>query len=97
MKLIILDRDGVINHHSEHFIKTPEEWRPLAGAPEAIAQLTQWGWRIVVATNQSGIGRGLFRKAAAEEQAAKEAEALAAANSTEGLLKEIRDILKEKK
>lgn len=60
MKLIILDRDGVINHHSEHFIKTPEEWRPLAGAPEAIAQLTQWGWRIVVATNQSGIGRGLF-------------------------------------
>ena len=60
MKLIILDRDGVINHDSEHFIKTPEEWRPLAGAPEAIAQHTQWGWRIVVATNQSGIGRGLF-------------------------------------
>ena len=60
MKLIILDRDGVINHESEHFIKTPEEWRPLAGAPEAIALLTQWGWHVVVATNQSGIGRGLF-------------------------------------
>lgn len=60
MKLIILDRDGVINHDSEHFIKTPEEWRPLAGAPEAIALLTQWGWHVVVATNQSGIERGLL-------------------------------------
>ena len=60
MKLVILDRDGVINHDSDHFIKSPEEWRPLPGSIEAIAHLTQWGCRVVVATNQSGIGRGLF-------------------------------------
>ncbi|OGA15526.1 MAG: D-glycero-beta-D-manno-heptose-1,7-bisphosphate 7-phosphatase [Betaproteobacteria bacterium RIFCSPLOWO2_02_FULL_63_19] len=60
MKLIILDRDGVINADSNHFIKSPEEWRPIAGSPEAIAKLTQSGYRVIVATNQSGIGRGLF-------------------------------------
>jgi len=60
MKLIILDRDGVINHDSAQFIKSPEEWRPIAGSLEAIARLNQWGYRVVVATNQSGIGRGLF-------------------------------------
>jgi D-glycero-D-manno-heptose 1,7-bisphosphate phosphatase len=60
MKLIILDRDGVINHDSDQFIKSPEEWKPLPGSLEAIARLTQAGYRVVVATNQSGIGRGLF-------------------------------------
>ncbi|MDR2240802.1 MAG: D-glycero-beta-D-manno-heptose 1,7-bisphosphate 7-phosphatase [Zoogloeaceae bacterium] len=60
MKLVILDRDGVINHDSDAFIKSPDEWRPLPGSLEAIARLTQWGYRVVVATNQSGIGRGLF-------------------------------------
>jgi len=60
MKLIILDRDGVINQDSAQFIKSPEEWRPIAGSLEAIARLNQWGYRVVVATNQSGIGRGLF-------------------------------------
>lgn len=60
MKLIILDRDGVINHDSVQFIKSPEEWRPIDGSLEAIALLNQWGWRVVVASNQSGIGRGLF-------------------------------------
>lgn len=60
MKLIILDRDGVINHDSDQFIKNPDEWQPIEGSPEAIALLTQWGWHVVVATNQSGIGRGLF-------------------------------------
>ena len=60
MKLIILDRDGVINHDSDHFIKSPEEWLPIAGSPEAIARLNQWGYHVVVCTNQSGIGRGLF-------------------------------------
>ena len=60
MKLIILDRDGVINYDSEHFIKSPSEWRPIEGSMEAIALLNQWGWRVVVATNQSGVGRGLF-------------------------------------
>jgi len=60
MKLIILDRDGVINHDSAQFVKSPEEWRPIAGSLEAIARLTQAGYRVVIATNQSGIGRGLF-------------------------------------
>jgi D-glycero-D-manno-heptose 1,7-bisphosphate phosphatase len=60
MKLIILDRDGVINYDSDQYIKSPEEWKPIPGSTDAIARLTQNGWRIVVATNQSGIGRGLF-------------------------------------
>ena len=60
VKLVILDRDGVINHDSERYIKSPAEWQPIAGSIEAIARLHQNGWRIVVATNQSGIGRGLF-------------------------------------
>jgi D-glycero-D-manno-heptose 1,7-bisphosphate phosphatase len=60
MKLIILDRDGVINYDSDQFIKNPEEWRPIPGSLEAIARLNQYGYRVVVATNQSGIGRGLF-------------------------------------
>jgi len=60
MKLIILDRDGVINFDSDQFIKSPEEWKPIPGSLEAIARLNQGGYRVVVATNQSGIGRGLF-------------------------------------
>jgi D-glycero-D-manno-heptose 1,7-bisphosphate phosphatase len=60
LKLIILDRDGVINQDSDQFIKSPEEWRPIEGSLEAIARLTHWGYRVVVATNQSGVGRGLF-------------------------------------
>lgn len=59
-KLIILDRDGVINHDSDLFIKSPEEWKPIPGSLEAIARLNQYGWRVVVASNQSGVGRGLF-------------------------------------
>ncbi len=59
-KLIILDRDGVINVDSAQFIKSPAEWKPIAGSIEAIARLNQAGYRVVVATNQSGIGRGLF-------------------------------------
>src|SRR2546428_10421895 len=60
MKLIILDRDGVINYDSDEFIKHPDEWRPIPGSLDAIARLTQSGWRVVVATNQSGVGRGLM-------------------------------------
>lgn len=60
MKLVILDRDGVINADSDQFIKSPEEWKPIPGSLEAIARLTQAGYRVVVATNQSGVGRGLF-------------------------------------
>ena len=60
MKLVILDRDGTINHDSDDYIKSPEEWQPIPGALESIARLTQAGFRVVVATNQSGIARGLF-------------------------------------
>lgn len=60
MKLIILDQTGVINQSSDAFIKTPEEWIPIPGSLEAIARLTHAGYRVVIATNQSGIGRGLL-------------------------------------
>ena len=60
MKLVILDRDGVINYDSKQYIKSPEEWKPIPGSLAAIARLNQQGYRVVVATNQSGIGRGLF-------------------------------------
>ena len=60
MKLVILDRDGVINEDSETFIKRPDEWRPITGSLEAIARLNQAGYHVVLATNQSGVGRGLF-------------------------------------
>jgi D-glycero-D-manno-heptose 1,7-bisphosphate phosphatase len=60
VKLIILDRDGVINYDSDQFIKSPDEWRPIPGSLEAIARLNHAGFRVVVATNQSGLGRGLF-------------------------------------
>jgi D-glycero-D-manno-heptose 1,7-bisphosphate phosphatase len=60
MSLIILDRDGVINHDSDEFIKTPSEWEPIDGSLEAIAKLNHGGYRVVVITNQSGIARGLF-------------------------------------
>lgn len=59
-KLVILDRDGTINEDSDHFVKSPDEWIPLPGALQAIARLSQMGWQVVVATNQSGLGRGLF-------------------------------------
>ncbi len=59
-KLIILDRDGTINEDRDDFVKSPEEWIPIAGSLEAIARLNHAGWHVVVATNQSGLGRGLF-------------------------------------
>jgi D-glycero-D-manno-heptose 1,7-bisphosphate phosphatase len=59
-KLIVLDRDGVINEDSDEYIKTPQEWKPLPYSMEAIARLNRGGYRVVVATNQSGIARGLF-------------------------------------
>ena len=60
MKLVILDRDGVINQDSDAYIKHPDEWIPIPGSLEAIARLNHAGYRVVVATNQSGLGRGLF-------------------------------------
>lgn len=60
MKLVILDRDGVINQDSATFIKNPNEWIPIPGSLEAIARLNQHGFRVAIATNQSGIARGYF-------------------------------------
>ena len=60
MKLIILDRDGVINQDSADFIKNPNEWIPIPDSLESIARLNQHGFSVIIATNQSGIGRGLF-------------------------------------
>lgn len=60
MKLVILDRDGVINEDADSFIKSPDEWRPIAGSLEAIARLNQADYQVVIASNQSGIARGLF-------------------------------------
>ncbi|MCX4189525.1 D-glycero-beta-D-manno-heptose 1,7-bisphosphate 7-phosphatase [Methylophaga sp. OBS3] len=60
MSLIILDRDGVINHDSDDFIKSPAEWEPIEGSLEAIARLNYSGFRVVVITNQSGVARGLL-------------------------------------
>ncbi|NOS97074.1 MAG: D-glycero-beta-D-manno-heptose 1,7-bisphosphate 7-phosphatase [Methylotenera sp.] len=60
MKLVILDRDGVINQDSANFIKSPNEWIPIAGSLDAIALLNQSGFRVAIATNQSGVSRGLF-------------------------------------
>lgn len=59
-KLIILDRDGVINHDSDAFIKSPDEWHVIPGSAQAIARLNQAGYTVVVATNQSGVARKLF-------------------------------------
>ncbi len=60
MALIILGRDGVINHESDDFIKSPAEWEPIEGSLEAIARLNHAGYRVVVITNQSGIAKGLL-------------------------------------
>jgi D-glycero-D-manno-heptose 1,7-bisphosphate phosphatase len=59
-KLLVLDRDGVINYESPQYIKRPEEWIPLPGSLEAIARLSTAGYRIAVVTNQAGVGHGLF-------------------------------------
>jgi len=63
-KLVVLDRDGVINVDSDAFIKSPDEWVAIPGSLEAIARLNQAGYRVAIASNQSGIGRGLFDMAA---------------------------------
>lgn len=79
MKLIILDRDGVINYDSDAYIKGPDEWRPIPGSLKAIARLTKAGYRIAVATNQSGVGRGLFDLATLAQIHAKMHQAVAEA------------------
>jgi D-glycero-D-manno-heptose 1,7-bisphosphate phosphatase len=71
MKLLILDRDGVINHDSDAYIKTLDEWIPLPGAVEAIARLSRAGWTVAVATNQSGLARGYYDQAALDAMHAR--------------------------
>lgn len=63
MKLVILDRDGTINEVNAAFVDSPDAWRPLPGALDAIARLNHAGWHVVVASNQSGLGRGLYEVA----------------------------------
>lgn len=66
MAVIVLDRDGVINYDSDAYIKSADEWLPLPGAIAAIAQLKRAGYRVAVATNQSGIGRGFYSETGLE-------------------------------
>ncbi len=81
MKLIILDRDGVINHDSDNFIKSPEEFIPLPGSIEAITKLKNAGYTVAVATNQSGIARGLYDLTTLQQMHDKLAKLLAEFNS----------------
>ncbi|TNF36365.1 MAG: HAD-IIIA family hydrolase, partial [Gammaproteobacteria bacterium] len=60
MKLIILDRDGVVNHDSDEYIKSVDEWQPIDGSLQAMARLYLAGYHVVIATNQSGIARGYY-------------------------------------
>lgn len=60
MRMIVVDRDGVINHDRKDYVKSPEEWYPLPGSLEALGKLTRAGYEIAIASNQSGIGRGLY-------------------------------------
>jgi D-glycero-D-manno-heptose 1,7-bisphosphate phosphatase len=59
-RYVLLDRDGVINVDSDLFIKSPEEWQPIPGSLDAIARLNEFGYKVIVITNQSGLARGLF-------------------------------------
>lgn len=59
-RLVVLDRDGTLNLDDKAIISGPDDWVPVPGALEAVARLNQAGWRVVIATNQSGLGRGLF-------------------------------------
>ncbi|KPJ89740.1 MAG: hypothetical protein AMJ53_15505 [Gammaproteobacteria bacterium SG8_11] len=77
MKLVILDRDGVINYDSDEYIKSPDEFIPLPGSLEAIARLNQAGYTVVVATNQSGVARGYFSEQTLAQMHAKLAQLLA--------------------
>ncbi len=81
MKLIILDRDGTLNAlpEGEEFVATAEAWHPLPGALEAVARINRLGWHVVIATNQPGLGRGLFDVASLNEIHAKLHRLLAAA------------------
>lgn len=79
IKAVVLDRDGVINHDSDAYIKSPEEWVPIAGSLGAIAQLNQ-KFKVAIATNQSGIGRGFYDESVLNQMHQKMTALLAAKN-----------------
>lgn len=76
---VILDRDGVINHDSPQFIRSPEQWQPIDGSLNAIAALCAAGFAPVVVSNQSGVGRGLLSLRTLERIQYKMSDAVAAA------------------
>ncbi|MGR3894254.1 D-glycero-beta-D-manno-heptose 1,7-bisphosphate 7-phosphatase [Pseudomonas qingdaonensis] len=86
MKLLILDRDGVINQDSDAYIKSLDEWIPIPGSIEAIAQLSKTGWTVAVATNQSGIARGYYSLATLDAMHARLRELVAAQGGEVGLI-----------
>lgn len=86
LKLLILDRDGVINHDSDAYIKSVEEWIPIPGSIEAIAQLSKAGWTVAVATNQSGIARGYYDLATLEAMHTRLRELVAEQGGEVGLI-----------
>jgi len=81
VKLIVLDRDGSLGQIPEDFVRSPDDWVPQPGALEAVARLNQAGWRVVVASNQSGLGRGLFDMATLNAVHARMHKLLAAAGA----------------
>jgi len=86
VKLLILDRDGVINHDSDAYIKSVQEWIPIPGSIEAIAQLSKAGWTVAVATNQSGIARGYYDLATLDAMHARLRELVAEQGGEVGLI-----------
>lgn len=86
MKLLILDRDGVINQDSDAYIKSLDEWIPIPGSIEAIAQLSKAGWTVAVATNQSGIARGYYPLSTLEAMHARLRELVAGLGGEVGLI-----------
>ena len=78
VKLVILGRDGILNEFRDDHVKSPQEWTPVPGALDAVARLNQSGWHVVVATNQSGIGRGMIDMASVNAVHAHMAHCLAA-------------------
>lgn len=86
MKLLILDRDGVINQDSDAYIKSVEEWIPIPGSVEAIAQLSKAGWTVAIATNQSGIARGYYDLATLDAMHARLRELVAEQGGEVGLI-----------
>ncbi len=86
MKLLILDRDGVFNQDSDAYIKSLDEWIPIPGSIEAIAQLSKAGWTVAVATNQSGIARGYYSLATLDAMHARLRELVAAQGGEVGLI-----------